>query len=1166
MFTNSLIDIVSYKPTQLLTKYNRKICVLKSKNILVYLQKLIPIGNISSTSHHKGVPQKTNENKIINPDFGLQFEKLKFNVSIFILITLILCGLNLPMFSQQVKFQHLTMENGLSNNKVFTVIQDRIGFIWFGTNDGLNRYDGYNFKVFRNNPNDSNSISDNSIEALLEDREGNIWIGTKDGVLNKYNPITEEFTHWKLKLVSPGYNTIKYIYEDSKRNIWVGTLTGGLYRLNYKKNIIDHWIANPDKINSLSNNYVTSIVEDNIGNIIVGTYNGLNIFKPDKPQNGFKTFYYEVDNINSLSSNIIWMVSKSSIDSNIIWIGAIKGVIKFNSINSTFKRIEITNPDNLLFGTSCNYVIEEIIDGEEILWIDSYGGLVKLNLTLNKTDRFFHNENNSQSLIHNQINKIFKDRTGVIWVATESGVSYITPKSTLFNSFNLGNDAKHIALQLNKKNITAISKFNDNRTWIATTDGLYLLTNINNNSQIRKISKFDGYYIWSLISTKMNEVWVGTYGKGLKQFNYIKNKITDWDLNKTNFLGQSIYFNKAVLEDSEKNIWIGYWGVGVVRLNPRTGNYTRWLNNPENPKSLSFDGVWVIEEDRLGRIWIGTKAGGLNLFEDRDGGIFHHWLQTKKNRNELSSNRIFSLCAAKKNIGSDNSKTILWIGSSNGLNKFIIKNNKPNSDIYDIDVKINFYTVDDGLSDNYINSIVEDEKGNLWLGTNSGISFFDVSKEIFSNFSTEDGINGTMMNHKSALNLNNGLILFGSTKGLNILEPAKIKPSSYKPNLVITDFQIFNKSVKVGNNSPLKQSIQTTDKIKLAYNQNVFSFEFAALDYNSPQTIQYAYMIEGFDKDWIISKKRRYVTYTNLDPDEYTFKIKSTNADGIWDNKGKSVLIRIEPPYWKTWWAYISYALVFILGFYSFRKYETNKRRKKVEDILSAVVEREKLKQSELKVKAAEYKTKVVESEKETEKQQIRNRISTDLHDEIGSNLSSIILLSSLVNKKQKVDEELKKYLTEIHGAAKISAEAIRDIVWLVNPTSDQTNKLASKMVETANAMLGDIKHESKKSNFDTTEKLPPDVKRNIFLIYKEILTNIIKHSQASFVKINIIEENDTFKFSVEDNGVGFDIHRKNGGNGLRNLKYRTQQIDGNLQISSEEKKGTVITFIYNMA
>jgi len=1084
----------------------------------------------------------------------------------YIFTALILFGLNLQISAQPLKFKQLTMESGLSNNRVFTIIQDRIGFMWFGTSDGLNRYDGYSFKVFRHDPNDSNSVSNNYIEALFEDSNSNIWIGTKDGILNKYDHVKDKFSHWKLKSDVSGYNSITSIYEDSKSNIWIGTRIDGLYKLDPKNSLIDHWTVKLDDVNSLSNNYVTSIIEDNNGNIIVSTYNGLNILNPNKPNDGFKIFYCEANNSNSLSGNIIWTLSKSSIDPNIIFIGTFQHVTKYNSIDSTFERIKIANPNKLQLGTSCGYTIDEIIEGEKILWINSYAGLIRINLSSGKTNRFIHDDNDPYSLINDQINLLFKDQTGILWLATEGGISYITPKSTLFNSSRHNYDNDNFTSSLDKKNITAISMFENDRIWIGTIDGLYLLSNMNVKPQIKNISKFNGYYIWSIESVSRDEIWVGTYGQGLKQFNYIKNKITNWDLDEIKYRGQSVYFNKSLLEDRKKNIWIGYWGVGVARINPKTGSHSIWLNDPKNPNSLSYNNVWVIKEDQLGRIWIGTEGGGLNLFNDKEGSIFYHWLITGDKNQRLSSNSIYSICETKRNKGSNNSETTLWVGTNNGLNKFVIKNNKPNSNIYDIDVKIEHFSVKDGLSDNNVNSIVEDNNGNLWLGTNLGISFFDVSKKSFSNFSTEDGIKGQIMNQGSVLNINNGLILFGSTEGLNILEPAKIKLSLYKPNLVITDFQIFNKSVKTGSSFILEKSIQTTKRIKLYYDQEVFSFEFAALDYNSPQTIQYAYMMEGFDKDWIKSGSRRYVTYTNLDPGEYTFKVKSTNADCVWNDKGKSILIIIEPPFWKNWWAYITYAIVFIITFFSFKKYKTKKRRKKEEDERRTMLEKEKLKQSQLKLEAAEYKTKVLESEKEIEKQQIRNRISTDLHDEIGSNLSSIILLSSLVKNKQNYDKEIKKYLSAIHGAAKTSAEAIRDIVWFINPASDQIDQLASKMVETANVMLGDIKHEIKNINFDVLEKLQPDVKRNIFLIYKEILTNIIKHSRADFVSISIMKKNNTFIFSVADNGIGFNLNSKNNGNGLRNLKYRANQINGNLQISSESMKGTTITFEYKMA
>jgi len=846
--------------------------------------------------------------------------------SLIICLIIILGIISHNNLAQSITFDHLTVENGLSNNIVNTVIQDQIGFMWFATEDGLNRYDGYDFKIFRHDPENSNSISDNSIWALCEDRQGNIWVGTKAGILDKYNSNTEIFTHWEIKSDLTEENSIASIFEDRKGNIWIGTYKEGLYKFVPSTNKFDHWVANTEDEKSLSHNYIHDISEDNDGNLVIGTHIGLNKLNPDLPQEGFEKFFFNPDNQKSLSNNLVWGISKSTLHRDIIWICTLNNLTKFDSKKITFERIEIANPNDLQYGKSVNSVVEETTNNEEILWIGSYSGLIQINLASGITQRFVQDELNVQSLNSNQINKIIKDRTGVLWVATENGMSYSTPKSTSFNSIVLGNNVNSNISVLNKKNITAISKFDDSRIWIGTANGLYLIDNTEINSGIKKMTEFGSDHIWSLASMNKNEIWVGTFGKGLKQFNYAENNSTNWNLKDSKIRTQSVFYNRALLADSKKNIWVGYWGVGAARINPQTGKSEVWLNEPGNSRSISHNDVWVIKEDRFGRIWLGTRGGGLNLFEDKDGGIFHHWLQNQNEENSLSSNNISSICEAKNITYPSDSETILWIGTSDGLNRFRVKNSE-STDLYDIEIENLFYTVKDGLPDNSVNSIIEDEKGNLWLGTGSGISFFDANKKTFTNFSSSDGINGTLMNPESALRLDNGRMLFGSTKGLNIFDPENIRLSSYKANVVITDFQIFNKSLEISDNSPLKKSIQTIDEIILSNNQNVFSFEFAALDYNSSQSIEYAYKMEGFDKDWIESGKRRFATYTNLDPGKYIFKVKSTNADAVWNDQVTSLSILINPPWWKTLWAYGLYIVLIFLGLIGIRRFELNRAK-----------------------------------------------------------------------------------------------------------------------------------------------------------------------------------------------------------------------------------------------
>ncbi len=852
-------------------------------------------------------------------------------------------------FAQSIRFNQLTVEDGLSNNIVNSVIQDKYGFMWFATEDGLNRYDGYGYKIFRHDPEDPNTISDNSIWALTEDREGNLWIGTKAGGLDKYNPITEKFTHWEIKSEVAEENSINIIYEDRKGNIWIGTYKDGLYKFNPSTNKFDHWNASPNDEKSLSHNYIQDIIEDDDGNIFIGTYIGLNKFNPEFPQNGFENFYYDSENPNSLSDNLIWGFSKSVLHPDVIWTCTLNNLTKFNPKNLTFERIKVDNPNNLQYGESINSVVEEIVDGDEIIWLGSYSGLIRVNLTKGSSKRFLHDEQNVQSLNSNQINKIFKDRTGVLWIITEDGVNYFTPKSTSFNYLITSVTNSDFLIELKKKNITAIHRSNNEKIWIGTENGLYLLDAIKTNPKLEKVAKFEGYHIWSLTSQKNNELWVGTFGKGLKQFNYKENKITSWDLSNPKIQTQSVYYNKTLLTDSKNNIWVGYWGVGAARINPETGESKVWLSEPGNPNSLSHNDVWVIKEDHFGRIWLGTNGGGLNLFEDKNGGIFHHWIHSEESENSLGSNNIYSICEAKNLNDIKDSETVLWIGTSDGLNKFVVRNTGLNSDLNDVEAKNSFYTVKDGLSDNSINSIIEDENGNLWLGTGSGISFFDVSKNTFTNFSSADGINGTLMNPESSLLLENGLILIGSTKGLNIFNPEHIKLSSYKPNLVITGFLLFNKSVHIGDNSPLKTSTIKQHEITLSHDQDVFSFEFAALDYNSSKSIQYAYKMEGFDKDWVYSGTRRFVTYTNLDPGEYEFKVKSTNADGIWNDNITSISILMNPPWWRTLWAYGLYLALIVLGLLGIRKFELSRTKLRNELRLREIEVRNKSELEEVK-------------------------------------------------------------------------------------------------------------------------------------------------------------------------------------------------------------------------
>ncbi len=831
--------------------------------------------------------------------------------------------------AQTIKFNQLNSSNGLSNNSVNDIIQDRTGFIWFATDDGLNRFDGYEFRIFRNNPSDSNSLSDNLIQTLIEDSQGNLWIGTRRGWLNKYDPIYEKFTRWKIPSDIIDENIINSICIDSKERVWIGTYKSGLYLFDPFSGVIRNWINKPGDSTSLSNNYVSSLVEDDYGNIWIGTYFGLNKFNPENEKAGFKRFFRYALDKKRVSDDIYWSLTKSKFDNNYIWIGTANGLLKYNIKTNQYDEYFFPNPENLQFGTSAGTVIEEMIDDEIIVWTNSYAGLVRFNTADKQVKRFVADKNNLNSLQSNEIHNIIKDKSGVFWLVTNNGVSYFTVKSMKFNyTFYEKNKFPDFNL-IRKDNIKAITKTSDGRLWFGTDQALFFTANEVNHFTIKQLVTKKKLNVWSLCSGNNNDLWIGTYGSGVFHLDLVSNTLLQKSLFESGFYPESIKFIKSIcLDKKSRNLLLGFWGYGLAVYNPKTKRIKSYFRDPGNENSLSYEDVWTIFQDSKDRIWVGTNGGGLNLF-DINNNKFYRWIANDSI--SLNGNSVYSICESNYIKKSDEVKTnrditTLWIGTNNGLNKFEIVNSKDNS-YSDLEVYITGFTEKDGLADNSVKSVIEDNEGNLWLGTSSGISFFNIKNQTFSNFKISDGLTGTDYNFGSVYKDENGILYFGSAEGLNLFDPKKITLSNFNPPVVITDFQILNKSVEIGEGSELTKSILYTNEIKLSYSQNVFSLQFAALDYSAPNNIQYAYQMENFDKDWINAGNRRHITYTNLNPGEYTFKVKSTNSDGIWSKDYTAIKVIITPPWWQTLWAIGLYVLVFILGIWGIIKFQNNRTR-----------------------------------------------------------------------------------------------------------------------------------------------------------------------------------------------------------------------------------------------
>jgi ligand-binding sensor domain-containing protein/serine phosphatase RsbU (regulator of sigma subunit) len=875
---------------------------------------------------------------------------------------------NPELKKEDIRFAKISTEQGLSNASVSCVIQDNKGFLWIGTSDGLNKFDGYNIIRYHYIPDNPNSISGNGIHAILEDHEGKLWIGTRAG-LNKFDPQTEKFTLYEYDPKDPqslSHNNVMSIFEDRSGTLWVGTWGGGLSKLvtpasdspegkngRYSPAFI-HFTHDPTDTGSLSGNFITSIAEDSNGILWIGTSGGgLNKMipavseiaedplpgnpetKPGSRGKSHPTFIHYMNSPGdpeSLSDNIVQSIFEDH--SGILWVGTNNGLNRFNAETEKFTIYNIKSPENL----SHNNIRAIFEDSRGTLWVGTWGGgLNRLVLP----DRYFsggrcensspvfihfkHDPQNSASLSGNSVTSIIEDRSGILWIGTGDGggLNKFDPKIKTITAY------KHDPLDPESLSHNAVRSIIEDKSgiiWIGTgrDGGLNKFNPATGKFSVYKNDPADEEslsenHVMSLLEVKPGKLWVGT-GNGLNEFDV---KTGKFKLYPESLSG---YYIISLLGDKSGNIWIGAAPAGLCKFNPETEELTIYKNDPKDPYSLSHNIVISLFEDRKGMIWIGTESGWLNKF-DPGTGEFIGYRHDPDDPNSISHNTVIS-------IFEDRSGT-LWFGTGGGgLNKLVRATTDPDTsnDNNVASVKFTRYTTEDGLPNNTIYGLLEDDEGNIWISTGIGISRFNPVTEEFKNYSIlENLLQDDEFHGPTVLKCISGEMYFGGINGFVKFSPGvinTIKDNSFIPPVVITKFSLFNKSVSTGENSPLEYAISETGKIELKYNQNFLSFEFSALSYTDPERNQYKYKMEGLDKDWVYSGTRRFAEYRNVKPGKYVFRVQGSNNDGKWNEKGTSLAIIISPPWWKTKLAFVFYILAFISVIYGYIKFRERKLKK----------------------------------------------------------------------------------------------------------------------------------------------------------------------------------------------------------------------------------------------
>lgn len=807
-------------------------------------------------------------------------------------ILLILILSNNICLGQNDRINFQSINYGLSNPHVKCIYKDYKGFMWFGTSEGLNKYDGTKFTMYAYNPNDSSSLVNNNINALLEDKNHNLWIGTTIGVCI-YNREKDNFSVLK----GIGRNRFSYIsclFEDKNGNIWIGSSGQGIYVYNPKNDSLFTYTHNDKDPASVSTNYISNIISGKNNEIWLATNFGLDLFTIETGR--FIHFKSNNKLATELQSSHVKRICFDH--ENNLWAGTYgNGLYKIVDKGNDWQ-IQHFQGSDLPGNLSSNDILSLICDNKGNLWIGTEnGGLNALPVNSNKFKVYKTEDGNLQGISSNSIWALYQDSIGILWIGTyNQGLNFIDENIEKFEVFQRN---PFNSKTLVNNNVVGFAEDNKRNLWIATDGGGISSYDLTTRKFTNKIdnSLLSSKAVIDVLCDSKQRIWAATWGGGIEVYDNSGKKIKNFELEAFNRPG-SIF---CLMEDNEGNIWAGTARNGLLVYDSIHNSFNKIIDSSAKTQLADDAFVMALFQDSENTIWVGVSFSLISIRTINGERVYKAYQHTTDPQS-LSSFNIATIF--------EDSKNNIWIGTDDGLNLLDKENGT-----------FTIYRKENGLPNNTINGIVEDEKYCLWLSTYGGISKFDIEKETFKNYSVDDGLLSNSFNPRACLKTQTGEFFFGNNSGFISFFPDSIKPNTYIPPVYFTGFKTFNTPAVIGaEGSPLKKNISETKRITLNHKQTSFMIEFVALNYTHPIQNQYAYMLEGFDKEWIKTDKEQYATYTNIDAGKYTFKVMGSNNEGIWNPDPIELEITVLPPFWKTKLAYLLYITCFILILWGFIK------------------------------------------------------------------------------------------------------------------------------------------------------------------------------------------------------------------------------------------------------